>query len=73
MGGQCVRGCRVASGPLSRDFKTDDQTDTRQYRKAEYPVGPILVLDLSGSLLGPRMSGRPWASVSSAARGGRLR
>jgi predicted Mrr-cat superfamily restriction endonuclease len=57
---KCVRICRITSGPLYRDFDIDERTDIWHYRKVEYPVAPIPVLDLYGSLkgklLGPRMS-----------------
>lgn len=57
---KAVRVCRVVSGPLFRDFEMDDRADVWHHRKVEYPVGPIPVLDLHGSLkgalLGPRMS-----------------
>lgn len=52
--------CRVTSGPLYRDFDPADPTDVWHYRRVAYPVAPIPVLDLHGSLkgglLGPRMS-----------------
>lgn len=55
-----VRICKVASGPRYRDFDLADATDIWHYRKVEYPIDPIPVLDfhgsLKGSLLGPRMS-----------------
>ncbi len=72
-----VRLCRVTSGPLYRDFDLDDRTDIWHHRKVEYPVGPIPVLDLHGSLkgglLGPRMSfwdmGPVFDTVDQIARG----
>jgi predicted Mrr-cat superfamily restriction endonuclease len=58
--GKTVRVCRITSGPLYRDFELDDSTDIWHYRRVEYTVDPIPVLDfhgsLKGSLLGPRMS-----------------
>lgn len=55
-----VRICRVVSDPMYRDFETNDETDIWHYRKVEYPIDPIPILDfygaLKGSLLGPRMS-----------------
>ena len=47
---KCVRICRITSGPLYRDFEIDERTDIWHYRKVEYPVAPIPVLDLYGSL-----------------------
>ncbi len=58
--GKCVQICRVASDSLYRDFELEDQTDIWHYRRVEYPVPAIKILDfygrLKGSLLGPRMS-----------------
>lgn len=55
-----VRICRVTSELLRRDFDLASNDDIWQFRKVEYPVPPIPILDfygaLKGSLLGPRMS-----------------
>lgn len=55
-----VRVCRVVSGILHRDFETDDPVDIWHYRRVEYPIPPIPILDfyggLKGSLLGPQGS-----------------
>jgi hypothetical protein len=60
-----VRICRVISRPLYRDFDLEsriegEEVDIWHYRKVEYPVAAIPILDfyggLKGSLLGPRMS-----------------
>jgi predicted Mrr-cat superfamily restriction endonuclease len=55
-----VRICRVISGPLYRNFDENQDIDIWHYRKVEYSVEPIPVLDfhgvLKGTLLGPRMS-----------------
>jgi predicted Mrr-cat superfamily restriction endonuclease len=57
---KCVCVCRVVSGALFRDFELADKTDIWHYRRVDYPIDPIPVLDLhgslKGSLLGPRMS-----------------
>lgn len=49
---------RVVSDALYRDFELDDPVDVWHYRKVEYPVPPISILDFHGSikggLLGPR-------------------
>jgi len=49
---------RVISDALYRDFELDDPVDVWHYRRVEYPVPPISILDLHGSikggLLGPR-------------------
>jgi predicted Mrr-cat superfamily restriction endonuclease len=75
--GKCVRVCRVVSGPLYRGFEPGDVANVWHYRKVEYPVGPIPVLDLhgtlKGSLLGPRMAfwsmGEVFETVDQLARG----
>jgi len=72
-----VRICRVESGPLFRDFELNDENDIWHYRRVEYPVNPIPILDfygtLKGSLLGPRMSfweiGQAFETVDQMARG----
>jgi predicted Mrr-cat superfamily restriction endonuclease len=50
----------VVSQLKRRVFETSDQTDIWYYRDVEYPIEPIPILDLYGSLkgklLGPRMS-----------------
>lgn len=60
-----VRICRVVSGARYRDFdlaqkELAEKIDIWHYRKVEYPIDPIPVLDfygsLKGRLLGPRMS-----------------
>lgn len=56
-----VRICRVTSEPLYRNFDpAQKDIDIWHYRKVEYPVAPISILDfdgrLKGGLLGPRMS-----------------
>ncbi|HEY3245429.1 MAG TPA: restriction endonuclease, partial [Phycisphaerae bacterium] len=75
--GKRVQVCRVISGPLRRDFELDDETDIWLYRRVEYPVPAIPILDfygtLKGKLLGPRMSfwdmGDVFATVDQLVRG----
>lgn len=49
---------RVVSDALDRDFEMDDPVDVWHYRRVEYPVPPISILDFHGSIkggvLGPR-------------------
>jgi len=49
---------RVVSDALYRDFDMDDPVDVWHYRRVEYPVPPISILDFHGSIkggvLGPR-------------------
>ncbi|CAN5654385.1 hypothetical protein BH23CHL7_BH23CHL7_20380 [soil metagenome] len=51
---------RVLSDALPRDFELDDPVDVWHFRRVEYPIPPIPILDLHGSikgaLLGPRGS-----------------
>ena len=55
-----VRICRVGSSSKYRQFESENDTDIWHYRNVEYPIEPIPILDLYGSLkgklLGPRMS-----------------
>jgi hypothetical protein len=55
-----VRVCRVTSEVRFRDFDLEDRADVWHYRTVEYPIEPIPVVELGGSLkgglLGPRMS-----------------
>ncbi len=57
---KAVNVCRVTSAALYRDFDLTNDVDCWHYRKVEYPVKPVPILDfhgsLKGSLLGPRMS-----------------
>jgi predicted Mrr-cat superfamily restriction endonuclease len=49
---------RAVSEALFRDFEMDDPIDVWHYRRVEYPVQPISILDFHGSIkggvLGPR-------------------
>lgn len=55
-----VQICRVVSPCLYRDFDLEDATDVWFYRRVEYPLKPIPILDffggLKGKLLGPKMA-----------------
>jgi predicted Mrr-cat superfamily restriction endonuclease len=77
-----VRVCRVASDVAFRDFDLEGKdasgsaADVWHYRRVEYPIEPIPVIDfygaLKGRLLGPRSSFweiRPFAVVDQLAKG----
>lgn len=71
-----VRVCQVTSDALFRDFDLGDAADIWHYRRVEYPVAAIPILDfdgvLKGRVLGPRSSFwevRPHARVDQIAQG----
>lgn len=72
-----VRICRVVSDAARRDFDLDaKEMDIWHYRRVEYPIAPIPILDfygaLKGRLLGPRSSFweiRPFTIVDQLAKG----
>lgn len=68
--------CRVISEVLKRDFDLQDDTDIWYYRRVDYPIPPIPIVDfygpLKGRVLGPRASFwslRPFDAVDQLARG----
>ena len=73
---KAVTICRVISDVLKRDFDLQDDIDIWYYRRVDYPVPPIPIVDfygtLKGRVLGPRGSFwalRPFDAVEQLARG----
>lgn len=71
-----VRVCRVTSEAAMRDFDLEAKDDIWHFRRVEYPIDPIPIVDfygaLKGRLLGPRSSFwelRPFAVVEQLATG----